>query len=198
MMKLYYGAPLAFMQSNTQLTHEQTVKFVAGLFHGFTGNDDYKTMIGCMNHLDDLTDQFSTAYSKLQGSNIVDIVFGAEDFDEFLVEIPADMVTCPTLAGDMATVTSWGTDLLNPLVLIPRMLVNLPVNFDKIFNDFLDFGSSFQGENFFDAGDKISEIIVLSVGKPKARDEFAMEMGLMMLESLFPAPTPDMVYGSLY
>ena len=139
-------------------------QFVAGLIMGFVGKDDLPEIQACLQNAGALEAEITNAISDFSKGDLNDIIKGIEETMQIIKELPEDLKTCQDIDSDLAKIEAWAKIFTDPTKLVMTLTKNLLANWSKVVADVSKTESDWNANNFYDAGDDVAELLVLSVG----------------------------------
>ena len=84
---------------------------------------------------------------------------------KIISELPTDLSECSAIQGDVTKIENWAKIFAHPAELVKQVTENLIMNWATVFGDVSKVESDWTSSNFYNAGDDIADILVLTVGK---------------------------------
>ena len=139
-------------------------QFVAGLIMGFVGKDDLPEIQACLTNAASLEAEITNAVSDFSKGDLNDIIKGIEEVGQIIKELPEDLQTCQDIDSDIAKIEAWAKIFTDPTKLVITLTKNLLSNWKQVSADVSKVETDWSADNFYDAGDDIASILVLSLG----------------------------------
>ena len=143
----------------------QIEEFLGGLVYGLIQKDDLKEIESCMTDADQVEKEVMEALNDIMKGDIEDILAGVEVIGTLLTELPADFKDCQATQADFQRISNWLQAIVaDPLTFAKTVTVNLVKNFPKITDDISATSADIGKNDYYTAGEDISDILVLTVG----------------------------------
>uniref|UniRef100_A0A7S3IWS3 Uncharacterized protein n=1 Tax=Strombidium inclinatum TaxID=197538 RepID=A0A7S3IWS3_9SPIT len=113
---------------------------------------------------DVIASDLSMAISDLESKDPQDIIAGIKEIGQIIEELPSDLVDCHDMQGDLDRIEAWAQSFDDPKTFIEIVAKNVFKNFKKITQEIDDATNEIKESNFYDAGDSIADVLVLTLG----------------------------------
>ena len=150
---------------------EMVEEFVAGLIYGLIKKDDLTEIEQCLTDAGSLQDEIVTAIHDFEKKDLKDIIAGVEEIGKVITELPADLADCKDMQGDITRIEAWAKIFENPKELVKTVSENFLKNYKDIFADVSKISTDWTAKDYYDAGDDIADILVLTVGAVKIPEQ---------------------------
>ena len=140
--------------------------FVGGFVFGLIQKDDLPEIQKCLKNASSLEAEVTNAISDLSKGDVADIIKAVEEMGQIVKELPADLADCQGMTDDIAKIENWAKIFAHPTTLIETITKNLLANWSTIFGDVSKVESDWTAASYYNAGDDVADILVLTVGKP--------------------------------
>lgn len=135
-----------------------------GLILGLTGKEDLPEITKCLQHADDLADEINDAVTDFMKGDVEDIIKGVGEIGQIIEEIPNDFNDCKSMQGDIARIEAWGKIFEDPTKAIEMITQNVIKNLAKIEASAQKIPQDFNSNQWKQAGEDISDIMVDVIG----------------------------------
>ena len=143
-------------------------EFIGGLISGLVKKDDLPEIQKCLANSESLEVEITNALSDLAKGDIQDVIKGIQELGQILKELPVDLKDCEAISEDVAKIEAWGQIFLNPVTLMVTLTKNLLANWSAVYTDIEQTNSDYNAAKYYNTGEDIADILVLSVGKISA------------------------------
>ena len=176
---------VGLIATDYQITVLQGEEFIAGLIYGLIGKDDLPELQKCLKDSEKLDQEISEAIADFSKGDFQDVLKGVEVIGEIIKELPQDLQDCGDIQDDVAKIEQWAAQFANPITLVTKLTTNLLKNWSQVAQEVNKTETDFKDSDFYDAGDDVAEIVVLSLGKITHATEEQIDALAALNEHLF-------------
>ena len=144
---------------------------LAGIIFGLIQKDDMKYIETCMTDSAHVEQEVNDAVQDFMKGDVESIIRGVEIVGTLLTELPVDLKDCQEMQGDITRISTWINGIISdPVKLVETLTTNLIKNFAKIQTEINTTSADIAKADYYTAGEDISDIVVLTLGKIPAED----------------------------
>ena len=147
-------------------------EFIAGLIFGMINKDDLPEIQKCLQNAETLEQEITNAISDFSKGDLQDIIKGVEEVGHIIQELPQDLADCQDMQSDIQRIENWAKIFSHPTQLVATLTKNLLANWSQVFADVQKTETDWNAADYYDAGDDIADILVLSLGKPTQAPQY--------------------------
>ena len=170
-MRAVPAALAAIIATNYNMDIAGVEDFVAGLIFGLIAKDDLPEIQKCLANGELLEQEITNAISDISKGDLSDIIKAVEEIGHIITELPQDLADCQGMSDDIAKIENWAKIFSHPTTLVATLTKNLLANWSAVFADVSKTEADWTAEDFYNAGDDIADILVLSLGKPTQTEQ---------------------------
>ena len=116
-----------------------------------------------------------TDFSK---GDVTDIIKGVEEVGKIIEQLPGDLTDCSDMQSDIAKIEKWATIFEHPITLVETLTKNILKNWTKVLSDVMQTMSDWNSDAYYNAGDDVADILVLSIGPITQAPDLEENLGL--------------------
>ena len=147
-------------------------QFIAGLIFGMIQKDDLPEIQKCLTNAETLEQEITNAISDFSKGDLQDIIKAVEEVGHIIQELPQDLADCQDMQQDIQRIENWAQIFKHPTQLVATLTKNLLANWSAVFADVGKTEKDWTAADYYDAGDDVADILVLSLGKPSEAPKY--------------------------
>ena len=157
--------------SEYAITIDQAEQFIGGLIYGLIQKDDLKEIETCLTDADQVEKEVNDAITDFMKGDIADIMAGVELVGKIIQEIPTDLGDCQGMQADIDRIEKWAQIFNDPTKLVTTLATNVIQHFPAITADITKTSQDISGDDMWDAGIDVADILIQALGPVPAEPE---------------------------
>ena len=167
----FVQATASILATQYGMNIEGTEEFVAGLMYGLIEKDDLPEIQKCMKNADALEAEITNVVSDISKGEFQDVLKAVQEIGQITKELPQDLDECKAIDDDVAKIEAWAAIFANPTKLVATLSKNLLANWKNVEADINTTTSDWNAAKYYNAGEDVADMVVLSVGPISEGDE---------------------------
>uniref|UniRef100_A0A7S3CRK9 Uncharacterized protein n=1 Tax=Strombidium rassoulzadegani TaxID=1082188 RepID=A0A7S3CRK9_9SPIT len=162
---------LVLAGSQYAINVQDAEQFLGGVIFGLIQKDDLSEIKQCLTDAEGVEEEVNKAIEYFAKGDVQDILLGIEEMGKLLQELPTDLKECVAMKSDLERIETWAAIFKNPLELLKTVTTNLIKDYAKIFADVSKTTSDIGEAKYYNAGEDIADVLVLTLGAVPAKGD---------------------------